>query len=183
MTTAAPLRLVPWWELPQPTDVSWALAAGRVARAAAVGASDVLFAALAEVCAQVAGWRLFTVLVVDHDHGLARRVHTSDPAVYPMGGGKPFAGSELGDTAFVDGRAFIAETPAELERVFPDHETIVALGCGAALNVPVRHRGEVIGSVNLLDEPMAYRTDAAAAVGPLAQFTAATLIGLSGRNR
>ncbi len=173
--TTKPLTFLPWWDLPQPTDPAWAQAAGRVARAAAVSDPDTLFTTLAQACADLVGWRLFTVLAIDHRQGLARRAYTSDPDAYPVGGSKPFRGSELGDTAFTDGRAFIAHTPDELARVFPDHQTIIGLGCGSALNIPVRNHGQVLGSVNLLDQPMHYQPSHAAVVGPLAQLTAATL--------
>lgn len=121
-----------------------------------------------DACRDVAGWRLFTVLAVDDNEGVLRRVHTSDPAQYPVGGRKFFRGSEFGDTVLADGRAFLAHDPDELARVFPDHETITRLGCGSALNVPVRHRGRVLGSANLLDRADTYTPQHAAAIGPLA---------------
>lgn len=175
MNDGPDLRLVSWWNLPQTTAADWAHAAGDIARAAAVAAPGELFGDLARVCAGLVGWKLFTVLAIDHRQRLARRFYTSDPASYPIGGAKSFYGSELGATAFTDGRAFIARDHQELTRVFPDHELISRLGCGAALNVPVRHHGRVVGSVNILDVPNSYSESDAALIGPLAQYCAATL--------
>ncbi|MFT4262043.1 MAG: GAF domain-containing protein [Nocardioides sp.] len=172
---AGPVRLIPWWELPQPVTASWAGAIAGVARAAATATAPTeLFDAIAHACQAVAGWRLLTVLLVDPERQLVRRTYTSNPDAYPVGGTKSTAGSDL--AAFLsDGRASLMRTPAELARMFPDHELIASLGCGAAMNVPVQHHGVVLGSVNVLGEAGAYEPAQVAAVGPVAQYAAATL--------
>ena len=37
--------------------------------------------------------------------------------------------------------------------MFPDADTIAALGCGSVLNLPVMQAGQVIGTLNLLEAP------------------------------
>ena len=169
------VRLIPWWELSPPATASWSRAIGAVARAAATSASpDELFGAIADACQAAVGWRLLTVLLVDADQELVRRAYTSHPDAYPVGGTKSTAGSDLA-ALFSDGRASLMTSPVELARVFPDHELIASLGCGAAMNIPVGHHGAVLGSVNILGEAGSYAPEHTAAAGPLAQYAAATL--------
>ena len=95
--------------------------------------------------------RLWTVMTVDLDAGVARRAWTSHPEDYPVSGTKPvpdddwFAG--LADRQ----EPFVASTLAEIAAVFPDHEAIAALGCGSVLNLPVAIGGRLAATVNLLD--------------------------------
>jgi hypothetical protein len=176
MTEETGLPLVRWWDLPQPTEPAWAAAAGALARVVGVATEpDDVFTALTDACRVVVGWRLATVLFIDGDQGRVRRAWTSDPESYPTGGTKELGNSELARTVFTDGRATLLRDPADLARAFPDHELIASLGCGAAMNIPIRHRGVVLGSVNLLDAAGSYEEADTAKVGPLAQYVAATL--------
>ncbi|MCV2863947.1 GAF domain-containing protein [Albidovulum sediminicola] len=109
------------------------------------------FAALHADCAPL-GARLFTLTVHDPKARLFRRAYSSHPEDYPVSGTKP-----MGDDAWtrhvVDGgQSFIANTTAEFAPLFPDHAQINALGCHAALNIPVFDgAGAVVGTVNILD--------------------------------
>lgn len=113
---------------------------------------DDVFAALHDAARKSCGARLFTVTVLDRAAGLARRAYTSHPAVYPTSGTKPLRPN--GWTAIVldEGRSFVANSTAGFSDHFPDHALINALGCEAAMNIPVADDGGmVVGTVNILD--------------------------------
>lgn len=98
------------------------------------------------------GGRLFTATVLDRKAGLARRVYTSHPEVYPVSGTKPMAQGDWTAQVVERGEIFVANTVAEFAIYFPDYALIESLGCGAALNIPIKN-GDVIGTVNILDQP------------------------------
>ncbi len=62
------------------------------------------------------------------------------------------------------GETFVANTTAEFADVFPDHAQINALGCQAAMNLPVIAAGEVLGTINVLDQAGAFPAEKVAAV-------------------
>lgn len=113
--------------------------------------ADTVFAALHEACLPL-GARLFTVTVQDPEAGLVRRAYTSHPADYPVSGTKPVGDDAWSRRVLVGGQSFVANTTAEFAPLFPDHAQINALGCHAALNIPVKRAdGVVVGTVNILD--------------------------------
>lgn len=95
--------------------------------------------------------RLWTVMSVDHDAGLARRAYTNMPEAYPASGTKPMVQNTWSDIVRGQHKCFVANTLAEIAEVFPDHALIGSLGCGSVLNLPIIHDGQLIGTVNLLD--------------------------------
>lgn len=97
------------------------------------------------------GARLFTVMAFDATTGISRRIWTNAPEVYPVGGEKPLPQNDWTRQVIVQRRAWVANTPAEVAEMLFDHATIAALGCAAALNLPVVVADQVIGTLNLLD--------------------------------
>lgn len=97
------------------------------------------------------GGRLFTVTVLDRAAGLARRVYSSHPEEYPVSGTKPMAQGAWTTQVVERGEIFVANTVPEFAIYFADHALIERLGCGSALNIPVK-QDVVIGTVNILDE-------------------------------
>lgn len=120
------------------------------------GATDAeaAWAALERLAAAIAGHRLFTVMTVDMGAGLVRRAYSNMPVEYPTSGTKPLHGNsgEWFERVFNQRRSFVANTIAEIAKVFPDHELIGSLGCGSVLNMPVVLGGELVAAINLLDE-------------------------------
>ncbi|WP_226779945.1 GAF domain-containing protein [Oceaniglobus trochenteri] len=121
---------------------------------AALGAAETpeaAQAALHRLADALIGAKLFTVMRVDMEAGLARRSYTSDAENYPGSGTKPIQQDSWFDV--VNGRheLFVANTLADIARVFPDHELIGSLGCGSVINLPVLRGGALIGTVNMLD--------------------------------
>jgi transcriptional regulator with GAF, ATPase, and Fis domain len=110
-----------------------------------------IFRALHRAADAACGARLFTVTVLDRDAGLARRAYTSHPEEYPVSGTKPMRSDAWTDQVIDGGKSFVANTTAEFAPYFKDHPLINALGCQAALNIPVSDGTRVIGTVNILD--------------------------------
>jgi hypothetical protein len=97
------------------------------------------------------GAKLFTVMQIDNVREVAGRVFTSDPVAYPVSGTKPFRYGDWFDQVHKRKEPFVANTLADIARVFPDHELIGSLGCGSVVNLPIEIGGKVVGTVNLLD--------------------------------
>jgi len=113
---------------------------------------DAVFAALHQAARECAGARLFTVTVLDHAAGLARRAYTSHPQDYPTSGTKPMRSDAWSTHVIDDGHSFVANTTPEFALYFSDHALINALGCQSAMNIPVADDdGRVVGTVNILD--------------------------------
>jgi GAF domain-containing protein len=69
------------------------------------------------------------------------------------------------------GEPYFANDERGIRAAFDDAEKIIALGLGAIINVPVRHGGRVVGTLNFLRESGGYSRDdvsKALALAPLA---------------
>ena len=134
-------------------------------------------AALDELLRGHPGHKLFTVLLVDAGNGVSRRIYTSDPVAYPCGGTKPLRRStEFYKKVLVAGEARICRTPDECRAAFPDFDLIAELGCGSALNFPVRFNGASLGSLNLLHDRDWYGAHSLEAMDLLASFAIPVLL-------
>ena len=111
------------------------------------------FAALHAFSQDVLPVRLWTVMTVDMAAGVARRAYTSHPEAYPTSGTKPVPDNAWFTQVHERREPFVANAIEEIAAVFPDHETIAALGCASCLNLPVTLGGTLAGAVNLLDGP------------------------------
>lgn len=132
---------------PSPSDEGALSIPGATARH---GPSDEDWKRLGNLLAPHCLGGLFTVLRVDRPRGLVQRVYSSDPVAYPAGGTKQLMGTPWARHVLDDGRCFIASTRAQMEAAFADHQTLFAMGCTTALNIPVRQDGDVAFTVNLL---------------------------------
>ena len=112
---------------------------------------DQTFAGLHLAVNSRAGARLFTVTVQDVAVGVVRRAYRSHPVDYPVSGTKPIGQDAFTQQVLVEGRPFVANSTAEFAHLFPDHDRITALGCHAAMNIPVIDGGTVLGTINILD--------------------------------
>jgi hypothetical protein len=132
------------------TDHFDAIARFDAAIAEAQGA-DEAFAALQALTEQTVGVKLFTFMTVDMQEEVARRAYTSDPVNYPTSGTKPIRYDSWFDIVHKERRYFVANTIADIAKVFPDYELIDSLGCQSVVNMPVVLGGELVGTVNMLD--------------------------------
>jgi len=106
--------------------------------------------ALAEYSKALNGHKLFTVMTVDMNAGLARRVYSDHPSEYPVTGTKPIHRDAWFDVVHLQKRSFVANTIEEIAKVFPDFELIKSLGCGSVINLPVTLWGDLVATINLL---------------------------------
>jgi len=115
-----------------------------------------LYRAAQRIAAEPMGWRLFTILRYVEAEEAVERLHSSDEAAYPVGGRKPLAKITASHGAMKQGDVFLAATKEDVRKAFFDHELIFSLGITAILNVPIRHAGRRLGTVNLCGEEGMY---------------------------
>ncbi len=108
------------------------------------------FRALDAALARSPGHILVTILVHHPAAGESERFYSNHAVEYPIGGRKPVTNSAWMQRVIHDGQPWIGRNADDIRRAFFDHETILALGCESALNMPVRWRGETVGTLNLL---------------------------------
>ncbi|MBL4627490.1 MAG: GAF domain-containing protein [Roseicyclus sp.] len=121
------------------------------AELAAATSEEAAYAALFRLSDHLVPVRLWTVMSVDMNAGLARRAFSNMPEAYPTSGTKPVVHNDWFEVVQVQRRSFVANTLAEIAAVFPDHQLIAELGCGSVLNLPVIHAGALVATVNMLD--------------------------------
>lgn len=131
---------------------------------AAAATPEAPFAALHRLADALVGARLFTVMSVDMEAGLARRAYTSDPESYPATGTKPIEMNAWFEVVHGRHETFVANTLADIAAVFPDHALIGRLGCGSVVNLPVLRAGTLVATVNLLDAEGHYTPDRVARI-------------------
>ena len=129
--------------------------------------SNAIWDALRELSESVVGHKLFTIMTVDNAAGLARRAYTSHPRDYPVSGTKPIHRDQWFDIVHSERRSFVANTIADIAKVFPDFELIAALGCGSVMNLPVVLQNELAATVNMLDAEQHYTPERVAAAEAL----------------
>ena len=134
------------------------------------------FRALDRVLADAPGHILFTILV--HHPGLrqSERFYSNRPAQYPVGGRKPVTDSPWMQQVIGRGEAYIGHTREDIRNVFYDHELIGSLGCESVLNLPVRWRGQSVGTLNLLHRAGFYTQDDVAPVRVAAHLALPALL-------
>ena len=115
-----------------------------------------LYQAVQRIAAETIGWRLFTILRHVEADQAVERLHSSDVEAYPVGGRKPLAKIGASHAALEKGEAVLAATKEDVQRAFFDHELIFSLGITAILNVPIRHAGRHLGTLNLCGEEGMY---------------------------
>ncbi|TWA92546.1 hypothetical protein FBZ96_11016 [Bradyrhizobium stylosanthis] len=116
------------------------------------------------------GFSLLTILRIEGT--LVRRMHTSYPASYSVGGTKDIAADTWLRAMFDAGRPVVSETRELMRERFPDHDAIFSLGCGAVLNVPVVAAGVTLGSLNLPHEAGPFSREHALVARPFAMLLA-----------
>ncbi|MFC4113325.1 GAF domain-containing protein [Nonomuraea zeae] len=118
---------------------------------------------------QEVGVRLFTVLAWVPERRALRRVHSSHPEQYPVGGEKTVEVAQGWLTRCIEGRQpYFGQDRAAVREIFADHELIESLGCGSIINVPVVDGDEVLGVLNILDAEGSYDEASIAAAQSLA---------------
>jgi hypothetical protein len=132
--------------------------------------------ALERVSAETIGHRLFTVMLFDSARSEVQRVYSTLPSVYPIGGRKKKADTTWAHHVLEEMRVFRGTTDADIRAAFDDSETILGLGLGSVLNVPVVLAGRCLGTMNLLHGAGWYRPDDERTGRVLAAFLAPALL-------
>ena len=117
---------------------------------------DECWKALQNLTGAIAGFKLFTVMTVDLTNEVARRAYSSHPADYPVSGTKPIHYDSWFEIVHKQHNPFVANTIADIAKVFPDHEKIWSLGCGSVVNLPVIIDGQLAATINMLHEEHYY---------------------------
>jgi GAF domain-containing protein len=132
--------------------------------------------AVAALSADVIGHRLFTVMRFDADRQEVERVHSTVPAVYPPGGRKRKKDTPWADHVLRDRKVFRANDPDGIRAAFDDHATILGLGLGSVLNIPIGFDGRCVGTMNLLHQAGWYTKEDEATGLVLAAFLLPALV-------
>lgn len=125
------------------------------------------------------GVRLFTVLAWVPQRRALRRVHSSHPEQYPVGGEKTIEVAQDWLATCIEGRRpYFGPDQAAVRQIFADHELIESLGCSSVINVPVLgDDGEVLGVLNILHAEGTYDDASVAAAEALAKDAATGFTG------
>ena len=134
-----------------------------VARAMETAASSAdaqaAYAAVDGLAQHAIGHRLFTVMRYLRPTVEVERLYSSNPSVYPPGGRKPKQGTPWGDAVLDRGEVFIAADAEGVRAAFSDHALLSQLGISAIMNIPIRFRGRVLGTMNLPHEAGHFTSD------------------------
>ena len=98
---------------------------------------------------QIIGHRLFTIMRFDSAHAEVERVHSSLPSVYPVGGRKKKTDTKWADHVLHEKKVFRGTTADDIRAAFDDHKTILGLGLGSIINIPIVFNGRCLGTMNL----------------------------------
>lgn len=69
--------------------------------------------------------------------GAVRRIYSTVPSSYPVGGWKQLSGSDWARKVLERGEVLVANNDADLEHYFPDHKLLKSLGTATLVNIPV----------------------------------------------
>ena len=129
-----------------------------VAAANAASADDVL-TALDPALDAVFGHKLYTALLYHGPETGVERYYSNQPKSYLVGGRKPPNDLPWTRQLLVEGRPYIGYDADDIRAVFFDHEVIFSLRCESIINIPVAHKGKVLGTLNILHEAGWYGED------------------------
>jgi hypothetical protein len=96
------------------------------------------------------GHGLCTAMLFDAGRMTVRRLYSSNPAAYPVGGEKPKRDTPWGQQVLLEQRIFLGEGEAAIRQHFDDHAVIFGLGLRSIVNVPVLSGGQCLGTLNFL---------------------------------
>jgi hypothetical protein len=139
------------------------LTADDIAQAMEVAASsanaDAAYAVVDELAQRAIGHRLFTVMRYLPETVEVERLYSSNPSKYPPGGRKPKQGTPWGDVVLDRGEVFIAPDVDGVRAAFSDHALLSQMGISAIMNIPIRFRRRVLGTMNLSHEARHFTSD------------------------
>ena len=132
--------------------------------------------ALEKVSGEVIGHRLFTVMRLHSKSFEVERIYSNLPAAYPAGGRKKKKDTDWARHVLDEMKVFRGSNTADIRSAFDDHATILGLGLGSVLNIPVVFDGRCLGTMNLLHEAGWYRAEDEGAGQLLSAFLVPVLL-------
>jgi hypothetical protein len=137
------------------------------------------FRAIDAALAEAPGHILFTILVHHPTLRQSERFYSNQPDAYPIGGRKPVTDSAWMRRVIHGGEPYIGRTREDIAANFFDHALIHSLGCDAMLNMPVRWRGQTLGTLNLSHRAGHYTESDLPRVRLIAQLAVPALLTVS----
>ncbi len=129
--------------------------------------------------AATTGHILFTILIHHPTLRQSERFYSNLPDAYPVGGRKPVTDSAWMQRVIGAGEPYIGRTRDDIKEAFFDYELIWSLGCESVLNLPVRWRGQTIGTLNLLHRAGWYKDEDVAVTRLFAQLALPAMLLIS----
>lgn len=117
---------------------------------------DAQWQVISRVLEDAFGHRLFTALVYLQADQLMKRLYTSDESISPLGGFKATGSGPWSRHVLEQGRVYVGRDEDDVRSVFSEAPMLIERGLQSVFNLPVRHEGRVIGSLNLLSHRHAY---------------------------
>ncbi|MEJ0078758.1 MAG: GAF domain-containing protein [Alphaproteobacteria bacterium] len=149
--------------------------------AASSAEARVVYAIVDELAQRTIGHRLFTVMRYLPETVEVERLYSSNASAYPLGGRKPKQGTPWGDAVLDRGEVFIAADADGVRAAFSDHALLSDLGISAIMNIPIRFRGRVLGTMNLSHEAEHFTSEMIAPGRILAALLVPLLLERAGR--
>lgn len=115
------------------------------------GQPEVAYKALHELTNRVIGTKLFTILSLDYDAGVMRRLYSDNLELYPVPGADPIGDTVWEQTIIGKREPLVLNSADALKAVLPEYPKLEALGCKSMLNLPIVVFGSSIGTLNMLN--------------------------------
>jgi hypothetical protein len=124
-----------------------AQAAGDIGKATSSVAS---MRALDALAAGLVGHRMFTGLLYHPDTQETERFYTNQPEKYPLGGRKPPRQDRWSSAVIDRGEIFFLSDAQDVKDNFADAATLLGIGIGSGMCLPVRFHNRTLGTINVL---------------------------------
>jgi GAF domain-containing protein len=107
-----------------------------------------------------------------------KRVWTSQPGAYPVGGGKRKTRTPWTRQLLEQCKVFVGEGDQALAEIFDDHARIASLDLHAVVNVPIVREGRCVATFNVLGRQPRWQEHEIAAIRLLALLAAPHVVTL-----
>jgi GAF domain-containing protein len=128
-------------------------------RGQSIAVTPARFEQVEELCRQLYGFKLLTVLRRRPGIEEIERVYSSNPRDYPVGDQKPMGRTPWGAVVLDGGQAWLGNGTADLEWAFPDSKRLGQLGCRSCACSPILKDGKAIGVLSLSHEIDRYKVE------------------------
>ncbi len=102
---------------------------------------------------------LFTVLAPGPDGRRLHPLYSSDPENFPLSGADRVEDNRWFRRLFVDMEPIVANDPETILSWLPDWQSLIDMGYGSLVNMPLIIGGEAIGLINVMAAPGHFHTD------------------------